>query len=76
MGKRAIGGTTCPRCYQYTNILKGNILGQHRTDFYYPFSSRRELCVYSGGTLEDATAGITPLRRKTMDRQTQEKDTT
>lgn len=67
MGKRAIGGTRCPQCKQYANILQGGVLGQHRTEYYYPFSNRRELCNYSGSTLADAAAGITPLRRKAID---------
>lgn len=68
MGKKAIGGTKCPQCKQYANILQGGVLGQHRTEYYYPFSNRRELCNYSGSTLADAAAGITPLRRKAIDR--------
>lgn len=67
MGKRAIGHTTCPQCKQFARILQGDVLGQHRTEFYYPFSNRRELCNYSGSTLADAARGITPLRRRAID---------
>lgn len=75
MGKRAIGGTTCPQCKQYANILVGRVLGSHRKDTYYLCSNRREHCPYSGGTIEDAIAGITPLRRKTIDRLAREAET-
>lgn len=69
MGKRAIGGTLCPQCKQYANILVGRILGQHRKDTYYLCSNRKEHCPYSGGTIQDAIDGITPLKRKTLDRE-------
>lgn len=72
MGKRAIGGTLCPQCKQYANILVGDILGQHRKDTYYIASNRREHCPYGGGTREDARSGITPLRRKTIERLARE----
>lgn len=62
----------CPQCKQYTNILTGNILGQHRRDTYYLCSNRKEHCWYSGGTIADAIAGITPLKRKTLDRLAKE----
>lgn len=72
MSRRVIAGTMCRQCGQYTNILTGNIVGRHKTDEYHPFSNRRVSCAYGGGTVADMDAGITPLRRKTTDRLTDE----
>lgn len=44
-------------------------MGEHKTDMLLPFSNRRERCVYGGGTVEDAAAGITPIRRRRLNRE-------
>lgn len=49
------------------------VLTDHKTD-QYAFGQprngrRREWCVYSGGTLDDAKNGITPLQRKMMNEE-------
>lgn len=65
MRRRKIGGCTCPQCHQYSSLLTGDVLGEHRTDLYALGSNRKERCPYSGGTWADAKAGISPLQRRT-----------
>lgn len=65
-------GGRCPQCKQpFTGRGKqaDRIMGEHRTEFYYPFSNRRERCPFSGGTVEDAAAGISPIRRRRLNRE-------
>jgi hypothetical protein len=38
-------------------------------DTYAIGTNRRERCPYSGGTVEDAAARITPIRRQRLDRE-------
>lgn len=65
-------GMACPRCGQVVRVTQKGRLGEHRTAFYavgQPRSGRsRERCVYSGGTVEDATNKITPLARRLLDK--------
>lgn len=62
-------GGRCPACNQtFSGLRDGKQMGTHRTEYYYPFSNRRETCVYSRGTCEDAARGITPLARRTVER--------
>jgi len=65
-------GGRCPACKQpFTGKGKqaARVMGEHKTEFYAPFSNRRERCVYGGGTVEDAAARITPIRRRRLDRE-------
>jgi len=58
-------GGRCPQCKQpFRGLRDGVTMGSHRTEFYAPFSNRRERCPYSGGTVEDARNGISPLLRR------------
>jgi hypothetical protein len=65
-------GGKCPACKQ---VFRGRgkqearVMGEHKTEFYLPFSNRRERCVYSGGTVEDAEFRITPIRRRRLNRE-------
>lgn len=65
-------GGICPRCKQpLTGRGKQSdrIMGSHRMQTYAIGSNRRERCPYSGGTVEDAASGITPIRRRRLNRE-------
>jgi len=66
---RRVAGMICPRCHCFCFRMNDGTLNIHRTDFYALGTNRKERCVYSGGTLADAEASITPLRRRTIDRE-------
>lgn len=62
-------GGCCPACKRpFTGLRDGKRMGKHKTEFYLPFSNRRETCRYSEGTPEDAARHISPLMRRTVER--------
>jgi heterodisulfide reductase subunit A-like polyferredoxin len=62
-------GGTCPACGEpFSGLKDRKRMGTHKTPYYLPFSNRRETCVYSRGTREDAARKITPLVRRTVER--------
>ena len=67
--KRRVAGMRCPRCEQFCYRMSDGTLSEHRTDMYAIGSQRKERCPYSGGTDADARAGITPVRRRRLDRE-------
>lgn len=68
-------GVTCPGCGQFCYQRNNGMLSEHKTANYVLGQARggrrKERCVYSGGTWEDAKAKITPLRRMQMSREPQ-----
>lgn len=67
MRRRRVAGMTCPRCKCFCFHMSDGTLNEHRTDFYALGTNRKERCVYSGGTVADAEASITPLRRRAIE---------
>jgi hypothetical protein len=66
-------GVICPSCKQPCRELANGTLSEHKTQFYVSGQPRggrlRERCPYSGGTWQDAKDGITPLKRRRLDRE-------
>lgn len=65
--RRRVAGMMCPRCREFCYRMNDDTLSEHRTDMLAIGSGRyRERCAYSGGTVMDAKAGITPIRRRRL----------
>lgn len=65
-------GGRCPYCKQpFTGRGKhsGRVMGEHRMETYVICTNRRERCPYGGGTVEDAAARISPIRRRRLNRE-------